>query len=228
MAAWTPSTLAARTPEPGMAKKKADPREEQRAAADYYKLNVRAVDDLVEADESNSPPVSEAELRKYRAGHRIKLSEAVKAVLIKAWFAGAVCFFFLWGLGISVHDQLDQMLVVGLALGLVTDLLTNNVLRFIEKTPRGNDRWMMCPQRRYISLPLNILYGFLLLLLVVTTYNVLNRVILALTGPRDSVPLGVGPILFAVFTTAWDLLLIWMKHTMKRIIADARRASGRG
>ena len=211
-----------------MAKRKASPPREDRAAADYYKLNVRAVDDLVNADESNSPQVSEAELRKYRAGHKIRLSEAVKAVLIKMWFAGAVCFFFLWGLGTYVQDPLDQMLLVGLALGLVTDLLTNNVLRFIEKTPRGNDRWMMCPQRRYISLPLNLLYGLLIMLCVATTYNGINAAIIAVTGAKDTVPLGVGPILFGVFATGWDLLLIKMKHTFKNIFADARRRPGRG
>ena len=45
---------------------------------------------------------------------------------------------------------------------------------------------------------------YLLLFLVVTTYNVINAAILHFGGPEGSVPLGVGPILFGVFTTAWD------------------------
>ena len=58
--------------------------EDKRSAADYYKLNVRAVDDLVNADVSNSPKVSEEELRKYRSGSKIKLSDVTKVILIKA------------------------------------------------------------------------------------------------------------------------------------------------
>ena len=54
-------------------KQKNPPREPDRSAADYYKLNLKAVDDLVTADESNSPRVSEAELRKYRSGPKVRL-----------------------------------------------------------------------------------------------------------------------------------------------------------
>ena len=45
--------------------------ERKDAAADYYKLNLKAVDDLLTADESNSPKVSEAELRRYRSGPKV-------------------------------------------------------------------------------------------------------------------------------------------------------------
>ena len=67
--------------------------------ADYYKLKTQAVDDLVNASEDNSPPVPEEELRAYRSGPRMKVADWVKMLFIKFWFAGAVCFFFLWGLG---------------------------------------------------------------------------------------------------------------------------------
>ena len=206
-------------------KHKNPPREPDRSAADYYKLNLRAVDDLVTADESNSPKVSEAELRKYRSGPKLKLSDTLKALLIKFWFNGATCFFFLWGLGTYLNHWLDQLVVLGLALGFITDLLTNNVYRFYAKTPGGNDRWMMFPQRAFYTLPLNIVYAGLLLFLVVTTYNVINMAIIRLTGAADTVPLGVGPILFGVFTTAWDMLLIKIKHTAQSVLSDARRAS---
>ena len=183
------------------------------------------MDDLVNADVSNSPKVSEAELRKYRSGPRLKLSDWAKALLIKAWFAGATCFFFLWGLGTYLPDPLDQMVVLGLALGAVTDLITNNIFRFYAKTPGANDRWMMFPQKRFATLPLNILYAFVLLFCVMTTYNVVNAAIIGITGAKDTVPLGVGPILFGVFTTAWDTIFIKIKHTARSVFSDARRAS---
>ena len=206
-------------------KQKNPPRETPKSAADYYKLNLKAVDDLVTADRDNSPKVSEAELRKYRSGPKIRLSESLKALLIKFWFNGAICFFFLWGLGAYLHSWLDQMVVLALALGAVTDLLTNNVFRFYARTPGTNDRWMMFPQRAFYTLPLNLLYAGLLLFLVMTTYNVVNAAIIGITGAKDTLPLGVGPILFGVFTTAWDILLIRIKHTAQSVLSDARRAT---
>ena len=206
-------------------KQKNPPREPDRSAAEYYKLNLKAVDDLVTADESNSPKVSEAELRRYRSGPKVRLSDTLKALLIKFWFNGATCFFFLWGLGAYLHSWLDQMVVLALALGAVNDLLTNNVFRFYAKTPGGNDRWMMFPQRAFYTLPLNVIYAGLLLLLDMMTYSAVNAAIIAVTGAVGTVPLGVGPILFGVFTTAWDTLLIKIKHTAQSVLADARRAS---
>ena len=66
-------------------------REAPKAAAEYYRLKTKAVDDLVGANVSNSPPVSEKELRKYRKTRWLHLSAGVKAFLIKWWFVGAVC-----------------------------------------------------------------------------------------------------------------------------------------
>ena len=197
-------------------------REEQKTTAEYYKLNTNAVDDLVSASKENAPPVSKAELRKYQSGPRIKMAEWVKAVLLKTWFAGMVCFFFLWGLGTYVSDQLDMLFIVGLALGFVTDLLVNPIFRFYAKTPGGNDRWMMFPQKRYISLPLNVVYAFLLLFCVVTTYNVINGLILSVTKAADTIPLQVEPILFGLFTMGWDMLFLGAKRLFKRILADAK------
>ena len=208
--------------------KRALPPEEKKSAAEYYKLNLKAVDDLVSADASNSPRVSEAELRKYRSGPRLRMADWLKAVLLKVWFAGSVCFFFLWGLGTYIGNQLDQLFVLGLALGAVTDLLTNNVYRFYAKTPGANDRWMMFPKKGFASLPLNILYAYLLLFCVVMTYQAVNAGIIAMTGARDTVPLGVGPILFGAFTAGWDLLFLAMKRTAGRIVADAKKKAGNG
>jgi hypothetical protein len=204
------------------------PEEERKSAAEYYRLNLKAVDDLVNADSGNSPKVSEAELKKYRSGPRIHFSDRVKAVLLKAWFAGSVCFFFLWGLGTYIGNQQDQLFVLGLALGAVTDLLTNNIFRFYAKTPGANDRWMMFPRKKFITLPLNILYAYLLLFCVVLTYQLINMAIISFTGARDTVPLGVGPILFGAFTTAWDLLFLAMKRLAVRILADAKEKAGYG
>lgn len=191
--------------------------------ADYYKLKTQAIEDLVTADESNSPEVSPEELRRYQSGPKLKVADWVKLLFVKAWFPGCVCFFFLWGLGGLVADQLDLLFITGIALGVVTEMLTNNVLRFLEKKPGGNDRYMMFPQKGYITFPLNILYAFVLLFLVYTLYNILNLVMIRLTGVTDRVPLGVEPVLFGLFYLCFDMILIQGKHLILDIVRGGKR-----
>ncbi len=200
-------------------KKRAVP-EQNRATAEYYKLHTDAVKNLVEADESNSPEVSEEELRKYRSGPKIHIADWVKVVLIKIWFAGSVCFFIFWGLSSYITARLDLLAVFGLALGVITDVITNNILRYYAKTSGGNDAWMMFPKRQYITFFLNIVYACLLLVCVDFLYNLINLSLVAMGGTAS---LGVGPILFGVFYTAFDLLFLGMKRLLKQIIEDAKK-----
>ena len=200
-------------------------RDEIQATADYYKLHTDAVNDLVNADESNSPEVPESELRQYRSGPKLRLTDWAKAILIKMWFAGSVCFFIFWGLSSYISARLDLLLVFGIALGVVTDVLTNNILRYFAKTPSANDRWMMFPQKKYVTFFLNIVYAMALLACVDMFYNLLNLAILSLTGGGDTVPVGVEPIMFGVFYTCFDLLFIFMKRLMRQIVADAKKSA---
>ncbi len=204
---------------------RASAQEKEKSAADYYKLNIQAVDDLVNATEENSPPVSNRELRKYRSpGAGIKMAGWVKAVCIKAWMAGILCYFFIWGVGMYVSDQLDLLAILAVALGFATDLITNNIFRFIAKPENANDRWMLIPPKKFVSLPLNVLYAFVLVFCVVQTYRTVNTVIAALLRTEEGAVLGVEPILFGFFTMGWDMLFIGMKNLFKRIVADAKNS----
>lgn len=198
--------------------------EESRTTSDYYKLHTDAVRDLAEADESNSPEVPESELLRYRSGSKLRLTDWAKAILVKMWFAGSVCFFIFWGLSAYVTARLDLLLIFGIALGVVTDVLTNNILRAFAKTEHGNDRWMMFPQKRYATFFFNILYAFVLLGMTETVYVVLNMLVLAIDG-QGARPLGVEPILFGVFYTGADLLLISLKRLAVQMVQDAKRSA---
>lgn len=201
---------------------KAEPSPEKDASA-YYRLNTKAVDDLVSADASNSPPVSAEELEKYHSHGKLKIPRALKLLFIKFWFPAAVCFFFLWGLSPYVGNTLDLLVITALALGFVTDLLTNNVLRFIARTEGENNKWMMFPQKGFITLPLNLLYAGLLLFLVFHAYNAGNLLLIRLSGAaEDAVPLGVEPILFGLLYLAFDLILLGMKRLLRSIVEDAK------
>ena len=159
-------------------KERAPQRDEAvKATSEYYRLNTQAVEDLVTADESNSPAASQEELDKYRGRTRKKLPLWLKVALLKAWFYGSVCFFFLWGLGGYLADALDLFFVTAIALGMVTDLLVNTILRYYAETDGANDRWMMVPRRGVAGFFLNILYAFLVLGLVDLVYNVINLAI---------------------------------------------------
>ncbi|MBQ9648457.1 MAG: hypothetical protein IJV43_08880 [Oscillospiraceae bacterium] len=205
-------------------KKTGAARDEFKATSEYYKLHTDAVDDLVNADESNSPEVPESELRQYMSGPKLRLTDWAKAILIKMWFAGSVCFFIFWGLSAHISARLDLLLVFAVALGVVTDVLTNSILRYFAKTPSANDRWMMFPQKKYITFFLNIVYAMVLLACVDLFYNLLNLAILAVAGGGDAVPVGVEPILFGVLYTGFDLLFISMKRLARQIVADAKKS----
>ena len=194
--------------------------EDSRTTAEYYKLHTQAVRDLAEADENNSPEIPQEELDKYRSGPKIRLKNWAKAILIKIWFAGSVCFFIFWGLSSYVADRLDLLLIFGIVLGIVTDLLTNNILRTYAETPGANDRWMMFPQKRFYTFFLNILYAMLLLYCTDMFYTLVNLTLSAASG-GSRLTLGVGPILFGVVYTAFDLLFITIKRTLRQIVTDA-------
>lgn len=206
-----------------MAKKTNHTPERARSAADYYKLHSQAVRDLAEANEENSPKVSREELNKYRSRRGLRISDNVKAILVKYWFNAAVCFFFYWGLAYYVPNVLDNLVIMGIGMGVITDLLTNNALRHLAATEGGNDRWMMFPNKGYASFPLNILYAFLVLAVVVMLYNVLNLLLIRLTGGEEGVAvLGVEPLLFGLLYLLIDLGMIQLRHLLIRILSDAK------
>ncbi len=198
-------------------------RPETEKQSEYYKLNTRAVEELVTADESNSPQVSEEELRAYRSGPKCRIPGWAKILFVKFWFAAATCFFFIWGLGGYMADMLDLLFITGIALGIVTDLLTNPVLRFFEKTPGGNARWMMVSKKGYISFPLNILYAFVLLFFVFMLYNMINLAYIWITKTTNVIFLGVEPVLFGLFYLGFDLLFIRIKQKIAGHLKAAMR-----
>ncbi len=179
--------------------------------------HAKAVDDLIHADVTNSPAVDPDELRKYRSGFKLKLSPWLKAALIKAWFGGVICYFFVWGLGPYGVSAMDTLVVMGVIHGIVADLIISNLFRYYARKPGENDRWMMIPKKKFISLPLNLVYSTALMFLVLFTYGGINK------GP---VFVGVGPILFGMFLAGWDMLLLGCKRLIRKIVSDAVEKAG--
>lgn len=193
----------------------------EQAEADYYHLKLQAVDDLVTASPENSPPVSRQELRKYQSASSVHLADWIKAILLKFWFAGVICYFFVWGLSSFTLNQWDLLLILGIALGGATHLLTNNIYRFIAKKEGAYNRWMMFPGKSLAWLPLDILYALVLVLCTIMTYNGINLVLTGADSPSPA--LGVEPLLFGLFITLWDLLFLGIRRLCRNILADAKR-----
>ena len=201
----------------------------ERSAAEYYNLKTDAVERLVNAE--NAPEVSEAEINRYRSKKKIRIPAWLKIIFVKFWFAGAVCYFFLWGLGMYLQG-IELMLVLAIGLGVVTDVLTNRFLRRFEPTEGAYDKWMMVTTRKFWSIFLNVIYAGVLLYCVFRTYYGIN----GLMGVNPDVGhteeegmLGVEPILFGLFYLGFDMLLILMKNTFIKIFRDAeKKVNGSG
>ena len=189
-----------------------------------YSLNTDAVETLASASAETAPDYSKEELNKYRSRGRFHLPNWLKMIAIKAWFAGAVCFFILWGLGTYIGG-LDMLVATGIAMGMVTDLLTNNALRFLEDTPGANDAWMLIRPKGVRSFVLNILYGCLIMACVFLLYNAINYCLMAITGVEDTAFLGVEPLLFGLMCMGFDMLFIGIKRLLVSIFRDAAEAA---
>lgn len=203
-----------------MKNNKKDPkRTNNSSTSDNYKLNTSAVDRLVDASKGKVVEVDEKEVNQYKSGKLQKIPTFIKAIFIKWWFAGAACFFFLWGLGTIIQNQLALLLVLGFGLGIITNLLANNLLRFLESSDREYDKWILFPWRKWWTIFLDVIFSFVLLFLVVKTYDGINALIIyAKQLDPNSVPLGVEPFLFGIFYIVYDLAIIWLRNLIIFII----------
>ncbi len=197
-------------------------RQEKRSTSEYYKLNTQAVEDLASADESNSPEVSPEELERYGATKKGVLPNWLKVCFAKFWFAGAVEFFMVTGLvliypGIALLE--NQIVIVGIVMGMVTDLLTNNVLRFMASPDGANDPWMMFPKQRFFNFFFNIIYAMVLVLLVNLLYVATN---MALNAAFDEVRLNMEPISFGLFYLFSDLVLVGLKDLVMGLVSSRK------
>ena len=197
---------------------------EQNKQKPNYDLRSDAVETLASADTEQAPEYSPEELARYRTKKGFRIPQTVKILFLKAWFAGAVCYFFFWGLGNYIAGLIDMLFILGIALGMATDLLTNNVIRFIEETPGDNDRFLMVTKRGAFGFFLNIVYAMVVMICVYMLYNLINLAIVGITGAADTVPLGVEPVLFGVFCMGFDMLFVSGKGLMISVIRDAKAA----
>ena len=209
-------------------KKKKDSSPQSEAPRNPYELKTDAVDRLVNAENKTYEKltIDNDPRKKYLSSPLARIPVWIKALFMKFWFNGAVCFFIFWGLGTFVSNMENMILIMAVVLGLVTDLLVNNAFRFFASVEGECDKWMMLPKKRYINLFINIIYAFVVLMGVIWLYNVINGVIAGITGDDSKIYLGVEPVLFGVFYMAVDMFFISIKNMIVAIIRDAKEKNG--
>lgn len=201
-----------------MVRKQKKGKNEKPTAENYYDLKIDAVNRLVNAE--SAPEVSDAEIRKYKSRGRINLPSWFKIVFVKFWFSGAICYFFLWGLGTYITG-LDLMFALAVGLGLSVDLMVNSLLHYFEPEKGAYDKWMMVPFRKFWTIFLNVIYAGVLLYCIIRTYNVINTALVGSVETAQTVAVPVEPILFGLMYMGFDMFFITIKNTIVKIIRDA-------
>lgn len=197
---------------------------QEKIESSSYKLNTKAVDRLVNADKKTYQNTKADPGKQYRSkGFLDKIPDPVKALFIKFWFNGAVYFFIGFGLSEFIHQD-DLILVLGLVIGMVTDILVNNAFRFIAITPDSNNKWMMFPQKKFWTFLANMGYAVVITWLVAWIYSLLTMALMAMGIDGG---FGAEPISFGIFYVAVDMAFIGIKNLIIKIINDAKEKANK-
>ena len=206
------------------------------AIENYYDLKTDKIDELVAILQGDTPegenPTSDIEeitgekiesnsarKRNFDPYRRDKLSAIpvwLKALLIKWWFAGAVCYFVNMGLGIYIPSALDLLILDGLLCGLIADVVVNPIFRMLESDKKEYNPYIMFPfpVKQFWTLFANMLYYTVVFGGVNLCYLGINELI-TFTA--------VEPLLFGVFAVAVDMVFIGIKDLIVFLVKRAKR-----
>lgn len=214
-----------------MAKKKNKKQEE--IIENYYDLKVDKVDELVAAlkgeDLDDMPPVSayvsdctgiddpknytrsgkQKEFDPYKRDFLSRIPVWLKALIIKWWFFGVVCYFFNMGLGIAVPNALDMLVLTGIGTGLVVELFVNPIFRYMAHENEYNPYIMFpFPLKAFWTFFANILYYCIVIWGTSWIYTFINE---ALRAANPASYFAIEPLVFGVFTLIVDMVFIGVK-----------------
>ncbi len=213
-----------------MAKKK---KIKETTIEDFYDLKVEKVDELVAAlkgeDTSAYGEVSmnisdctgdgkgnTKEFNPYRTDFLSRVPTFIKALFIKWWFAGVVCFFVNMGLGIVVNSTVDLLVLDGIFLGLVADVLVNPLFRFMETDKREYNDYMMFPFpfKAYWTFFTNVLYYVGVAVIVNFVYLFINEFMFSFA---------IEPLSWALIVLVVDMAFTGIKDLIVHIIKRRKK-----
>ena len=202
-----------------MAKKKK--KFQETTIENYYDLKIDKIDELVAALKDDAPAETgtisynvaeitgedseknrQKEFDPYKVDKFSRIPAWVKALFIKFWFAGCVCYFVMFGLRIN---ELDKLVLLGAVLGLVVDVLINPLFRYMESDKKEYNAYMMFPFpfKAFWTFFTNLIYYIFIIFCVAGCYQGISMLIGKIVG--------VEPLLFGVFAVIIDMIFIGIK-----------------
>ena len=149
----------------------------------------------------------------------------LKAIFIKWWFAGVVCYFFMWGIGGLTGE--DKMLLTGLVLGLFVDVLVNPLFRYMETEDKEYNAYMMFPFpfKAFWTFFTNLIYYVIVMFCVSYCYAGLNELINHISHRTEElyIAVGVEPLLFGTFCVIVDMVFIGIKDGIVYLVRKLRK-----
>ena len=226
-----------------MAKKK---KTRETTIENYYDLKVDKVDELVAAlkDENTTfeddvnyamnasmgidDPKNvkrngkDKEFDPYKTDFLGKIPAWFKALFVKFWFAGAVCYFIMWGIGLD--STLDSLAITGIVLGIIVDVFVNPLFRYMETDKKEYNAYMMFPfpLKAFWTFFTNIIYYVVVLVCVNYLYFGLNELINLISGTQSVIYAGVEPLLFGLFAVIADMVFIGVKDAIVALVRHLR------
>ena len=158
----------------------------------------------------------------YRHNFLAWLPAWVKAIFIKWWFAGAVCFFIMWGIG---QTGLDAIFLVGVILGVIVDVLVNPIFRMLESDKKEYNYYMMFPfpLKAFWTFLTNVIYYLAIALVINYCYFGVNQIINLIKHTTDVYYVGVEPLLFGVFCVVADMAFIGIKDLIVFLVKKSKK-----
>lgn len=228
-----------------MAKKKKQIKET--TIEDFYDLKVDKMDELVAALKGEDPPdgndlsmyvtdctgVDEKDAytkggkRKQFDPYKIdflgRIPTWIKALFVKWWFAGAVCYFVMFGLQNFIGDPLDLIVFTGIILGMIVEILVNPLFRYMERGDGEYDPYIMFPFpfKAYWTFFTNILYYVVVAACVNGMYLGMNLLFNSLSGTENIT--GVEPLLFGTFCVIADMAFIGIKDLIVYLVKRSKK-----
>lgn len=187
-------------------------------------ISMNIADCTGESKEGMSERTRNREFDPYKVDRFSRIPAWIKAIFIKFWFAGMVCYFVMMGL--KIGNDLDRLVLVGAVLGVVVDVLVNPLFRYMESDRREYNAYMMFPFpfRAFWTFFTNLIYYIFVLVCVNFCYLGLNELLNLIKGTTEVIHLGVEPLLFGVITVACDMLFIGIKNVIVMLVKKYKKS----
>lgn len=151
------------------------------------------------------------EIKKYDKGFLNKVPYSIKAILIKYWFYGAVCFFSLMGfIGISGENA---ALVGGLIAGALFDIACYNILEMMDHDNNKSKYYMMYKSKKIYSVFINVIYQVAVFLIAMV---IISSIVSTYKDPVNNWFLQ-EPLSIALVLTAIDAIFLLIKNLLVKL-----------